>query len=50
MKPNAKAYCLRCQTRTPIVNPVNTKVGKTKAIKGKCARCGTKVMLMIGGK
>jgi RNase P subunit RPR2 len=42
-------YCMKCKTKREIKNPKTvTMKNKRKAVKGTCAKCGTK-MFKIGG-
>jgi hypothetical protein len=44
-----EAYCVKCREKRPIASPqeVTMKNGK-KAMKGKCAVCGTGVYRILG--
>jgi RNase P subunit RPR2 len=43
------AYCVKCKAKREMKNPkVVTMKNKRKAVKGTCAKCGTK-MFKIGG-
>ena len=44
-----EAYCVKCREKRPIASPqdVTMKNGK-KAMKGKCAVCGTGVYRIVG--
>jgi len=47
----AKAYCVKCKSTEPMANAVeeSMKNGR-KALKGKCATCGTAMFKILGGK
>lgn len=41
-------YCVKCRKKREMKNPVNTRVGKRKAVKGTCPVCGTKMFRFTG--
>jgi Domain of unknown function (DUF5679) len=46
-----KAYCVKCKSTEPMANSVETKMENgRKALKGKCATCGTGMFKILGGK
>jgi hypothetical protein len=44
-----EGYCVKCRAKTTIKDPVEvTMENGKKAIKGKCAKCGTGVFRILG--
>jgi len=47
-----KARCMKCKKEVSVKDPKETTIrdGKVRAVKGKCATCGTNVFRILGGK
>ncbi len=46
-----EGYCVKCKTRKEISNGVEeTMKNGRRAIKGRCATCGTVMFKILGGK
>jgi len=46
-----KARCMKCKTQVDVKDPKEVEIKKgTWAVKGVCAKCGTKVYRIIGKK
>ncbi len=45
----AEGYCVKCKEKREIKNPDEVVMkNKMKAMKGTCAKCGTKVFRILG--
>jgi len=55
MEEEYKAFCVRCKTKTDVKDPKEIEYdlgskGKRRAVKGTCAKCGTKVSVILKSK